>query len=66
MTITHQQAIEIHARALRARHGMRWASQRALAEAFRCRTKGDLEGFEVWLEVRDAVRRGAPRTAAVH
>jgi hypothetical protein len=59
VTITREQAIEIHAKALRAGHGLKAATTRALAQAFRCRAKGDLEGFEVWLQVRDALKRQA-------
>jgi len=56
MSVSLDDAIAIHAKALRAGHGRRWAARRALAEAFRCRANGDQEGFEVWLKVRDAVR----------
>ena len=63
MTITQEQAVEIHARALRAGHGLRWGTRRAIAEAFRCRANGDLEGYEVWLQVRDALRRQARKPA---
>jgi hypothetical protein len=61
MTITRNQAVEIHAKALCAGHSRRWATRRATAEALRCQAKGDLEGCEVWLQVCDAVRRQAPK-----
>ena len=68
MTITREQAVEIHARALRLGHGLRWGTRRAIAEAFRCRANGDLEGYEVWLQVRDALRRQArkPEGRTIH
>lgn len=62
MTVSLDDAIAIHARALLAGHGKRWATRRALAEAYRCRANGDQEGFEVWLRVRDAVRGDGEKT----
>ncbi|MBV8269079.1 MAG: hypothetical protein JO252_22380 [Planctomycetaceae bacterium] len=62
MTVSLDDAIAIHAKALRAGHGTRWAMRRAIAEAYRCRANGDLEGFEVWLKVRDAVRGDGEKT----
>jgi len=56
MNISLDDAIAIHAEALRAVHGKRSAMRQAIEEALRCRANGDEEGFEVWLKVRDAVK----------
>lgn len=57
MTISLQDAVEIHARALLAGGGFGWATSRAMSEALRCKARGDDEGYGVWLQVRDALWR---------
>ena len=62
MTIARQQAIESTPKRCE-RVTARRARRVALAQAFRCRAKGELEGFEVWLQVRDALKRQAAGAA---
>jgi hypothetical protein len=50
MNVSLDQAIEIHARALRYRHGKR-ASLLAQERAQDCALNGDEEGQAVWLQV---------------
>lgn len=52
MPITLDQAIEIHAKALRYRHGAK-ASRMAREKADQLATIGDREGFSVWLKVAE-------------
>ena len=55
MDVTLDQAIEIHARAWRARYGKRRAVTRALATAEHLRGHGDLDGASVWQRVAERV-----------
>ena len=55
MDVSLQQAIEIHARSMEFRFGSKSARRRACQKAMRCREGGDLEGFAVWMRVRDAI-----------
>ena len=50
MNVSLDQAIEIHARALRRRNG-RQAPHQAREKARRCMETGDAEGQDVWLRV---------------
>ncbi len=52
MPITLDQAIEIHAKALRYRHGAK-APRMAREKADQLATIGDREGFTVWLKVAE-------------
>lgn len=52
MHISLDQAIEIHAKALRYRHGAK-ASRMAREKADQLAKIGDREGFTVWLKVAD-------------
>lgn len=51
MSLSLQQAIEIHGRALHYRKGARAGVTSALEQAERCKAIGDDEGFEVWRKV---------------
>jgi hypothetical protein len=56
MHISLDQAIDIHARALKGRSGKRCAAVAQLrAEALKA--KGDLEGFRVWMMVGEKAAR---------
>ena len=67
MTISLQDAVGIHAKALLAGGGFGWATSRATAEALRCKARGDEEGYAVWLQVRDILwREGRKHPATTH
>ncbi len=53
MTITLEQAIEIHAKALRYRHGLK-APRMAREKAAQLGSIGDREGLAVWIKVAEA------------
>jgi hypothetical protein len=55
LNVTLNQAIEIHAKALRRRFGDR-APLLAREKANYCSTRGDHEGHAVWLEVADVAK----------
>ena len=55
MDVTLDQAIEIHARAWRARYGKRRAVKRAMETAERLRDRGDHDGASVWERVAERV-----------
>ena len=68
MDVSLEQALEIHGRALKHRKG---AAGAVIAEeqAYRCKAKGDHEGFEVWLRVSETVvklQRDADAAASRH
>jgi hypothetical protein len=57
MEVSLEQAIEIHGKALKYRKGARAGAAIAAEQADRCRAKGDDEGFDVWLRVRNVIDR---------
>lgn len=66
MEVSLEQAIEIHARALKRRDG-RFAPRKARKIADDCRAQGDQEGHKVWLlvgEKAEALLRDANRLQA--
>lgn len=56
MNVTLEQAIQIYARALLHRSGPQ-ASKSARIEAERLKVSGDPQGFDVWLQVADAIEQ---------
>ena len=61
MNVSLEQAIEIHANVLHYRKGGRAGAAQAVEEAERCKARGDQDGFEIWLKVREAVVKAAAR-----
>ncbi|MGO8738099.1 hypothetical protein [Rhodoblastus sp.] len=59
MPISLDQAIEIHAKVLRYRHGAK-APRMAREKANQLATIGDREGHAVWLKVAEIARTLAP------
>ncbi len=57
MSLTLEDAIEIHGRALKYRKGAKIGAAFAEEEAQRCKANGDDEGFDVWLKVSAVIAR---------
>lgn len=57
MSLTLDDAIEIHGRALKHRNGVQRGAAIAEEEADRRRKVGDDEGFDVWMRVSSVVLR---------
>ena len=58
--VTLEQAIEIHARVLIKKFGLR-AEFIAIENADTCGSGGDQEGFEVWMRVASTIATHTPR-----
>ncbi len=56
MHITLDQAIEIHAKVLKSRHG-KGAIKSTGERATQCQSVGDFEGTEIWLRVKVEIER---------
>jgi hypothetical protein len=70
MEVSLEQAIEIHAKALKGTHG-KWAPVKARARAAQLAASGDHEGHTVWQRVAEAANAmlheetlNAPKTEA--
>jgi hypothetical protein len=55
MSISLEQAIEIHAKSAISLGGAR-AEKSTRARADHCKTRGDTDGYETWTRVADAIR----------
>jgi hypothetical protein len=62
MQINLDQAIEIHAKALRYRHGAK-ASRMAREKASQLATVGDQEGHRIWIKVAELTEALPAETA---
>jgi hypothetical protein len=60
MWITTDEAVEMYARFLLARHGRR-ASELAREKASSLQKRGDVGGYKIWNEVADVTARRSPR-----
>ncbi len=55
MSISIEQAIEIHAKSALARAGHH-AEKQTQERAMKCKERGDLDGYETWTKVAEGVR----------
>jgi hypothetical protein len=58
---TQEEAVEMYARFLEARHG-RTAGEYARKTAKKLHAKGDIAGYTIWNRVADTVERGSEKS----